>query len=67
MADSDHSLFEDFARVTLVHPITVQGITMPAGSRGVVMAAWADGRAYEVEFETPRHVLLTVEAGYLQA
>jgi hypothetical protein len=40
---------------------------MPAGARGVIMAAWADGFAYEVEFEEPRHVLLTVEAKDLTA
>nr|WP_294529338.1 hypothetical protein [uncultured Rhodopila sp.] len=53
MADFDHPRFEDFPEVTLAHPVVVQGVAMPAGSRGVIMAAWADGRACEVEFETP--------------
>ncbi len=35
---------------------------MPSGTTGVVMAAYADGLAYEVEFELPRHVVLTLEA-----
>jgi hypothetical protein len=67
VADFDHPTFKDFTEVTLAQPIVVQGIAMPAGSRGVILAAWADGQAYEVEFETPRHVLLTVEAGCLRA
>ena len=53
MADFDHPRFEDFTEVTLAHPVVVQGVAMPAGSRGVIMAAWGDGRACEVEFETP--------------
>jgi hypothetical protein len=40
---------------------------MPAGAHGVVMAAYADGRAYEVEFEAPQHVVLTLEGQYIQA
>jgi hypothetical protein len=35
---------------------------MPGGTTGVVMAAYADGPAYEVEFELPHHVVLTLEA-----
>jgi hypothetical protein len=66
VADFDHPTFADFTELSLTHPIVVQGIAMPAGSRGVIMAARADGKAYEVEFETPRHVLLTVEAGCLR-
>jgi hypothetical protein len=65
VADFDHPTFKDSTEVTLAQPIVVQGIATPAGSRGVIMAAWADGQAYEVEFGTPRHVLLTVEAAYL--
>jgi hypothetical protein len=40
---------------------------MPAGAHGVVMGAYADGLAYEVEFETPRHVILTLEARDIHA
>jgi hypothetical protein len=57
--------FEDFTTVTLTHPVEVQGVSMPAGARGVVMAAWADGMAYEVEFESP-HVVLTIEGADLR-
>lgn len=62
MADFQTTSYDDFTPVSLARPIDVQGIHMPAGARGVVMAAWADGKAYEVEFDAPRHVLLTVEA-----
>ena len=39
---------KELSEVVLARPIEVQGVFMPAG--GVVMAAWADGLAYEVEF-----------------
>ncbi len=40
---------------------------MPAGAHGVVMAAYPDRKAYEVEFETPQHVVLTLEGRDIQA
>jgi hypothetical protein len=67
MADFHRTSYDDFTPVSLVRPIDVDGVHMPAGARGVIMAAWADGLAYEVEFEEPRHVLLTVEAKDLTA
>jgi hypothetical protein len=57
--------FEEFTRVILTHPVEVQGVSMPAGASGVIMAAWADGMAYEVEFESPHHVVLTIEGADL--
>lgn len=57
----------DFTEVTLRRAVDVQGVHMPAGARGVVMAAYADGQAYEVEFETPQHVVLTLEGRDIQA
>jgi hypothetical protein len=57
----------EFTEVTLKHAVDVQGVHMPAGAHGVVMAAYADGRAYEVEFESPQHVVLTLEGEDLQA
>jgi hypothetical protein len=53
--------FPDFTEVTLRYDVDVQGVRLPAGSHGVVMAAYADGTAYEVEFDQPRHVVLTLE------
>jgi hypothetical protein len=40
---------------------------MPRGARGVIMASYADGLAYEVEFESPHHVVLTLEGKDIQA
>ena len=57
----------DFTEVTLKRAVDAQGVHMPAGAHGVVMAAYADGRAYEVEFEVPRHVVLTLEGRDIQA
>jgi hypothetical protein len=59
--------FPDFTKVTLKRDVDVRGVHMPAGARGVVMAAYADGKAYEVEFEQPRHVVLTLEGEELAA
>jgi hypothetical protein len=58
--------FADFTPVTLTHPVVVQGVAMPAGTRGVIVSTWADGLAYEVEFASP-HVVLTIEGADLQA
>ena len=51
MADFHRTSYDDFTPVSLVRPIDVDGVHMPAGARGVIMAAWADGLAYEVEFD----------------
>ena len=53
--------------ITLRHDVDVQGVRMPAGAHGVVMAAYANGKAYEVEFEQPRHMVLTLEGKDLSA
>lgn len=61
-----HEPMPAFTEVTLKRAVDVQGVHMPAGAHGVVMAAYADGKAYEVEFETPRHVVLTLEGADIQ-
>lgn len=48
--------------VSLVRDMEVDGRTFPAGARGTVVAAYADGKGYEVEFFEPTHGLVTVEA-----
>jgi hypothetical protein len=60
MADFIRPSFKELSTVSLARPIEAQGVAIPAGARGVVMAAYADGLAYEVEFEEP-HVVLTIE------
>jgi hypothetical protein len=59
--------FPDFAEVALRRAVNAAGVRLPAGAHGVVMARYADGRAYEVEFEEPQHVVVTVEGEDLQA
>jgi hypothetical protein len=56
-----HPALSDFTEVSLVRQIEMDGVIMPRGAHGVVMAAYADGLAYEVEFETPHHAVLTLE------
>jgi hypothetical protein len=59
--------FADFTEVTLKRAVDAQVVHLPAGARGVVMAAYADGQAYEIEFDRPRHVVLTLEGKDLTA
>jgi hypothetical protein len=66
MADFVRAAFQELTEVTLVRPIAVHGVAMPAGTRGVVMAAYADGLAYEIEFSEP-HVVLTIDGTDLRA
>jgi len=61
MADFTHVEFNELTEVALKNAVTVQGVALPAGTRGVIMAAYADGLAFEVEFDTP-HVVVTIEA-----
>jgi hypothetical protein len=57
----------DFTEVTLKHAVDVRGVHVPAGAHGVVMAAYADGLAYAVEFEKPKRMVLTLEGRDIQA
>jgi hypothetical protein len=41
-------------------------VPVPAGSVGTVVAIWADGAAFEVEFTRPVDALATVEAALLR-
>ncbi len=59
--------FQEFAEVSLTHPVWTNDIFLPAGTRGVVMSTYADGLAYEVEFENPRHLVVTLEDADLSA
>ena len=57
--------FAELAVVALRHPLTVEVRTLPAGSTGTVVAVYADSEAYEVEFDTPFHAVVTLEAADL--
>ncbi len=54
--------FAELTAVRLTHAIEALGFVVPSGATGVVMAAYGDGRAYEVGFESPHHVVLTLGA-----
>ncbi|WP_342148479.1 DUF4926 domain-containing protein [Methylorubrum sp. SB2] len=58
--------FRDLDRVRLTADVaTDDGITMPAGSEGVVLSVYRDGVAYVVEFAEPVGALATVQGDAL--
>ncbi len=59
--------FAELSVVALMHPISIEDKSLPAGSLGTVVAAYDDGVGYEVEFETPFHAVVTLEARDLMA
>ena len=61
--DVDDKRFDTLDRVTLTHPIETESGTLPRGSSGTIVYAYDNGRACEVEFERPFHVVATLEAG----
>lgn len=53
---------------TLSSPLDLDdGRTLPAGSAGAIVGVWRGGKAYEVEFVEPFHVVTTVSAHGLLA
>lgn len=59
--------FAELSVVTLVHPVAVGDRALPAGALGAVVAVYADGLGYEVEFEAPFHAVVTLDAADLTA
>jgi len=59
--------FAELSVVALTHAVEAGGQWLPSGSRGTVVAAYADGVGYEVEFEQPFHAVVTLSAGDLAA
>jgi len=59
-------MIAEFTEVTLKHDVDGPGIHLPAGSRGVVMAIWMDGEAYEVEFDRPVPTVVRLSAEAIQ-
>lgn len=58
-------IFDELDEVRLlVAAETRAGAMLPAGARGTILAVWADGAAYEVEFDLG---FATIEAGHLAA
>jgi hypothetical protein len=60
LAMDKHRTFEELTEVSLTHAIEAQRFVMPRGATGVVMASYADELAYEVEFDSRRHMVLTL-------
>ena len=59
--------FAELSVVALKNPVDVRGRSLPAGTRGTIVAAYSDGIGYEVEFFEPFHVVVTLEANDLSA
>ncbi len=59
--------FSELSVVSLRRPVGVDGRTLPAGTKGTVVAAYGDGVGYEVEVFKPFHAVVTVEAADLMA
>jgi hypothetical protein len=59
--------FAELSVVSVRHPVNVNGQTLPTGTKGTIVAAYADGVGYEVEVFEPFHAVITVEAGDLAA
>jgi hypothetical protein len=54
--------------VTLLREVVTDvGVTVPAGTEGTIVGVWADGKAYEVEFDEPVVGNATVRADALRA
>jgi hypothetical protein len=59
--------FAELSMVSTRHPIDVDGKTLPAGTRGTVVAAYSDGIGYEIEVFSRFHAVVTLEVGDLTA
>lgn len=52
--------------VCLARPVEAEGGVLPSGATGTVVHVYPGGRAYEVEFNVPFHVVATVEADAIE-
>ncbi len=59
--------FAELSRVALTHAVEVEGRSLPQGALGTIVAAYGDDIGYEVQFERPFHVVVTLQAGDLTA
>ena len=57
--------FSELSVVALTHAVENEGRWLPVGAKGTVVAVYADGVGYEVEFEEPFPAVVTLEAGDL--
>lgn len=54
--------FAELSVVSLRREVEAEGRSLPAGTKGTVVAAYGDGVGYEVEFFAPFHAVVTLEA-----
>ena len=57
--------FAELSVVSLRHPVNIDGRILPTGTKGTVVAAYADGVGYEIEFFRPFQAMVTLKAGDL--
>jgi hypothetical protein len=59
--------FPEHSMVALLSGFTLEdGRLLPPKAEGAVVGVWADGEAYEVEFDNPFHAVVTVPAAKLR-
>lgn len=64
---AERAAFQDLDRVRVLTDFEAdEGVMVPAGSIGTVVAIWAQGQAFEVEFTQPVDALATIEPGLLE-
>ena len=54
--------YREFSSVRLTRDVMVENRSLPSGAAGTVVAVYRDGAGYEVEFDTPFHAVVTLEA-----
>ena len=54
-------------RVSLKEPLQKEGVTLPAGATGTIVAVWMPGEAYEVEFTNPAAAVVTLRRREVRA
>ncbi len=57
--------FADYSFVALAHAVEHNGVTLPAGTGGVVVHRHSDGIGYEVEFEHPTFAVIALSGADL--
>lgn len=64
---AERAAFRDLDRVRVLADVEAdEGVQVPAGSIGTVVAIWARGLAFEVEFTRPVDALATIKSDLLE-
>ena len=54
------------SNIRLISPISSDGESLPSGAVGTVVELLAEGSAYIIEFDEPRHCVVTVYDSFLE-